>query len=169
MICANVKGATGVRTQLNDTLIFSEVSRSTFNTLLGFSFYNSNSLWEIRIFPKSIQRIKEKLKAGTRRSNPVNANNKIQKLDRVICGWVNYFAIAKAKKFMQRLDEMVRVCLRMGIWSSWKRIRTKIRNFIRLGVSSQRAYMWGNSSKRYCKVAHSPILSTTLNDNYWPK
>lgn len=70
---------------------------------------------------------------------------------------------------MQRLDAMVRVRLRMGIWYSWKRIRTKIRNLIRFGVSKQQAYMWGNSSKRYCKVAHSPILTTTLNDNYWSK
>lgn len=146
-----------------------KVSRPTSSTLLGFSFYKSKSQWEIRISPKSINRIKEKLKAGTRRNSPENARNKIQKLDRIIRGWVNYFAIAKAKKIMQRLDAMVRVRLRMGIWYSWKRIRTKIRNLIRFGVSKQLAYMWGNSSKRYCKVAHSPILTTTLNDNHWSK
>ncbi len=146
-----------------------KVCRPTSSTLLGFSFYKSKSQWEIRISPKSINRIKDKLKAGTRRSSPDNARNKIQKLDRIIRGWVNYFAIAKAKKIMQRLDAMVRVRLRMGIWYSWKRIRTKIRNLIRFGVSKQQAYMWGNSSKRYCKVAHSPILTTTLNDNYWSK
>jgi RNA-directed DNA polymerase len=144
-----------------------KVSRPTSSTLLGFSFYRSKSQWEIRISPKSIQRIKEKLKAGTRRNNPENARIKIQKLERIIRGWVNYFALAKAKTIMRQLDEMVRVRLRMGIWHSWKRIRTKIRSLIRLGVGKQQAYMWGNSSKRYCKVAHSPILLTTLNDSYW--
>jgi len=146
-----------------------KVSRPTSSTLLGFSFYRSKSQWEIRISPKSIKRIKEKLKAGTRRNNPENARIKIQKLERIIRGWVNYFAIAKAKTIMQQLDEMVRVRLRMGIWNSWKRIRTKVRNLIRLGVGKQKAYMWGNSSKRYCKIAHSPILTTTLNDSYWTK
>lgn len=146
-----------------------KVSRPTSSTLLGFSFYKSKSQWEIRISPKSIKRIKEKLRAGTRRSNPENARIKIQKLDRIIRGWVNYFAIAKAKSVMQQLDEMVRVRLRMGVWNSWKRIRTKVRNLIRLGVNRQKAYMWGNSSKRYCKIAHSPILLTTLNDGYWTK
>jgi RNA-directed DNA polymerase len=146
-----------------------KVSRPTSSTLLGFSFYKSKSQWEIRISPQSIQRIKEKLKAGTRRNNPENARIKIQKLERIIRGWVNYFAIAKAKAIMQQLDEIVRVRLRMGIWNNWKRIRTKIRNLIRLGVGKQQAYMWGNSSKRYCKIAHSPILTTTLNDSYWTK
>jgi RNA-directed DNA polymerase len=70
---------------------------------------------------------------------------------------------------MRQLDEMVRTRLRIGMWHCWKRIRTKIRNLIRLGVNSQKAYMWGDSSKRYCKIAHSPILTTTLNDNYWLK
>jgi RNA-directed DNA polymerase len=146
-----------------------KISRPTSSSLLGFSFYRSKSQWEIRISPKSIKRIKEKLKAGTKRNNPENVRAKIQKLERIIRGWVNYFAIAKAKSIMQQLDEMVKVRLRMGVWHSWKRIRTKIRNLIKLGVSRQKAYMWGNSSKRYCKVAHSPILLTTLNDKFWSK
>lgn len=146
-----------------------KVSKPTSSSLLGFSFYKSNSQWELRIAPKSIQRIKEKVKAGTQRNNPENARIKIQKLDKIIRGWVNYFAIAKAKSIMQELDELVRVRLRMGLWCNWKRIKTKIRNLIRLGVSREKAYMWGNSSKRYCRVAHSPILLTTLNNKYWSK
>lgn len=146
-----------------------KVSRPTSSTLLGFSFYKNSSQWEIRISPKSIKRIKEKLKAGTQRRNPENTRIKIQKLDKIIRGWVNYFAIAKAKSIMQHLDEMVKSRLRMGLWHSWKRIRTKIRNLIRLGINKEKAYMWGNTSKRYCKVAHSPILLTTLNNNFWLK
>lgn len=146
-----------------------KVSRPRSSTLFGFSFYKSKSQWEIRIAPKSIKRIKEKLKAATQRSNPENARIKIQKLDKITRGWVNYFVIAKAKSIMQQLDEMVKVRLRIGVWHSWKRIRTKIRNLIRLGVNKERAYMWGNSSKRYCKIAHSPILLTTLNNSYWLK
>jgi len=50
-----------------------KVSRPTQSTLLGFSFYKSKDRWEIRIATKSIKRIKEKLKAKTRRNNPENA------------------------------------------------------------------------------------------------
>ena len=144
-----------------------KVNRPTSSTLLGFSFYKSKDQWEIRIARKSIKRIKEKLKAKTQRNNPSNARVKIHSLEAMIRGWVNYFAIAKAKSVMQHLDEMVRVRLRIGAWKSWKRIKTRISRLISLGVDKQKAYMWGNSSKRYCKLAHSPILTTTLNDSYW--
>ena len=146
-----------------------KVSRPTGSTLLGFSFYRSKDQWEIRISSKSVSRIKAKLKANTQRNNPTNARIKIQKLETIIRGWVNYFVIAKAKSIMQQLDEMVRVRLRIGEWKHWKRIKTKIRKLISLGVNKYKAYEWGNSSKGYCKIAHSPVLQTTLTDNYWRK
>ena len=146
-----------------------KVSRPMGSMLLGFSFYKSKDQWEIRISSKSVSRIKAKLKANTQRNNPANARIKIQKLETIIRGWVNYFVIAKAKSIMQQLDEMVRVRLRIGEWKHWKRIKTKIRKLISLGVNKHKAYMWGNSSKGYCKIAHSPVLQTTLTDNYWRK
>ena len=146
-----------------------KVSRPMGSMLLGFSFYKSKDQWEIRISSKSVSRIKAKLKANTQRNNPANARIKIQKLETIIRGWVNYFVIAKAKSIMQQLDEMVRVRLRIGEWKQWKRIKTKIRKLISLGVNKYKAYEWGNSSKGYCKIAHSPVLQTTLTDNHWRK
>lgn len=146
-----------------------KVSRPVESTLLGFSFYKSKDQWEIRLSSKTVQRIKDKVRGNTLRNDPSNSRIKIQKLERIIRGWVNYFVIAKAKKIMQQLDEMVRVRLRIGEWKRWKRIKTKIRELIKLGVKKHKAYEWGNSSKGYCRMAHSPILHTTLKDNYWTK
>lgn len=103
----------------------SKVSRPTESTLLGFSFYRSEKGWEIRIAPKSLVRIKKKMKEQTRRKDPTPAKEKIKKMEAIIRGWVNYFAIAKAKSKMQQLDEQVRTRLRMGIWKQWKKGRTK--------------------------------------------
>ncbi len=61
---------------------------------------------------------------------------------------------------------MVKVRLRICEWKNWKRIKTKIRRLTALGVEKHKAYMWANSSKRYCKLAHSFVLSTTLNNSY---
>jgi len=94
----------------------SKVSRPNESTLLGFSFYRSKSGWEIRIAPKSLVRIKQKMKKRTKRNDPSPAKDKIKKMEAVIRGWVNYFSIAKAKSKMQELDELVRTRLRMGIW-----------------------------------------------------
>lgn len=146
-----------------------KISQPYQSTLLGFSFYRKEGEWKIRIAPKALERIKEKLRSKTKRNDPSNASEKIKKIEAVARGWVNYFSIATSKSVMKRLDEMVRVRLRMGIWKQWKKPRTKISNLIKLGVSHWKAYQWGNSSLGYCRIAHSPILCTTLNNEYFQR
>jgi RNA-directed DNA polymerase len=146
-----------------------KISRPTGSQLLGFSFYRSKEKYEIRISKKSLKRIKEKCKHITRSSDPAPEQAKLKKLEAVIRGWVSYFKIAKAKSNMQQLDEMVRTRLRITTWRRWKRPKTKVINLIKLGIAKSKAYMWGNSSKGACRVAHSPILMRTLNIGYWRK
>lgn len=147
----------------------SKVSRPMESTLLGFSFYNDKGKWAIRIARKSLKRVKKKCKVVTERNNGSNTGKKILKLKSIITGWVNYFSIAKAGKAMQQLDECVRTRLRMGLWKEWKNGRTRVANLLKLKVSKQKSYEWGNSSKGYCRMAHSPILCTTLNNAYFGK
>ncbi len=145
----------------------SKVSRPNESTLLGFSFYRSKEGWEVRIAPKSLERIKKKMKEKTKRNDPTPVKEKIQKIEAVIRGWINYFAIAKGKKKMEELDELVRTSLRTGIWTQWKKPKTKRIHLIKLGISKQKAYEWSNSRKGYCRVAHSPILCRALNNEYF--
>ena len=147
----------------------SKVSTPAESTLLGFSFYNDKGNWAIRIAKKSINRIRKKSKEITQRSNGNNTRQKIVKLKSIITGWVNYFSIAKAKSTLQQLDECVRTRLRMSIWKEWKRCKTRVANLLKLKVSKQKSYEWGNSSRGYCRAAHSPILCTTLNNAYFAK
>lgn len=147
----------------------SKVSRPTESTLLGFSFYRSEKGWEIRIAPKSLERIKKKMKEQTQRNDPTPAKEKIKKMEATIRGWVNYFSIAKAKNKMQQLDELVRTRLRMGIWKQWKRIKTKAMNLQKLGINKQKAYEWSNSRQGFCRVAHSPILCRALDNEYFTR
>jgi RNA-directed DNA polymerase len=141
-----------------------QVSKPQQSTLLGFSFFRSKDKWEIRIAPKSLKRIKEKIKAKTKRNDPGNAKEKIRKLEAVIEGWVNYFRIARAKKAMQTLDELARTRIRLGIWKQWKRPRTRIKNLRKLGASQVDAERWGNSSWGYCCMAHHPAMYTTVTN-----
>lgn len=145
------------------------ISRPTESQLLGFFFYKDNEEYEIRISKKSLNRIKEKCKRITRSGDPTPQQAKLKKLEAVVRGWVNYFKIAKAKKSMQRLDEMIRTRLRITTWRRWKLIRTKVTNLIKLGIAKSKAYWWANSSKGACRIAHSPILCRTLNIEYWRK
>ena len=145
----------------------STVSRPLESTLLGFSFYSDKGKWAVRIAKKSIERIKAKSKKITERSNGSSTKEKLLKMQPLIEGWVNYFSIANARSIMQELDKCVRTRLRMGLWKEWKNCKTRITNLLKLKASRQKAYEWGNSSRGYCRVAHSPILCTTLNNAYF--
>jgi RNA-directed DNA polymerase len=147
----------------------SKVSRPQDSTLLGFSFYRNKGEWQIRIAPKSIKRIKAKMKEQTQRNDPKPMKEKIKKMDSVIRGWVNYFSIAKAKSKMQELDELVRTRLRIGLWKQWKTPKARVGNLIRLGINRHKAHEWGNTGKGYARTAHSPILCQTLDNAYFTK
>ena len=145
----------------------SMVSRPTESTLLGFSFYNDKGKWAVRIAKKSVERIKAKSKKIIAQNNGSNNKEKLLKMKSLIQGWVNYFSIANAKSIMEQLDASVRTRLRIGLWKEWKNCKTRVLNLLKLKASKQKAYEWGNSSRGFCRVAHSPILCTTLNNAYF--
>jgi len=144
-----------------------KISCPTKSSLLGFSFYKTNKDWEIRVSPKSVQRIIKRCKVITSRSNGKSIKEKINQLNPIVTGWVNYFVIAKAKRAMQEIDGSIRTRLRMCKWKEWKRPKTRRRNLQELGVNKQMAYEWSYSSRSYCRIAHSPILCRSLNNEYW--
>ena len=147
----------------------SKVSRPEDSTLLGFSFYRSSKGWQIRVAPKSLERIKRKLKGKTSRNDPAPPKEKIGQMEAVILGWVNYFSLAKDAGAMRELDKWVRTRLRIGIWKQWKHPKTRARNLLGLGIKRGMALEWGTSRKGYCRIAHSPILCRALNNDYFTR
>ena len=142
----------------------SKVSRPEQSTLLGFSFYRKNGKWEIRIAPKSLKKIKGKMRAATSRKDPTKVAEKIKKMESVIVGWVNYFRIARAKTIMKKLDSMVRHRLRMGIWKQWKTPQARMKSLRKLGISKNRYYHWGKSSSSYCRIAKNQVMKQAVSN-----
>ena len=147
----------------------SKISRPPQSTLLGFSFYKHKGKWMLRVAQKSRDKMRDKIKLHLKRNEPSSLRNKLIGLKAVIIGWVNYFIIADSKTTFQKLDELARTRSRICQWHQWKRVRTRIKNLKRLGVNGRRAYMWGNTSLGACRVAHSPILTSTLTSEYLSK
>ena len=50
----------------------------------------------------------------------------------------------------------------MVIWKQWKRVKTKLRNLISLGVDKNKAFEWANTRKGYWRIAGSYILNTSI-------
>ncbi|MBR2229968.1 MAG: group II intron reverse transcriptase/maturase, partial [Prevotella sp.] len=54
--------------------------------------------------------------------------------------------------------------LRMCIWKSWKKPRTRVNNLIQCGIDRWHAYQWGNTGKGYWRIADSWILARAIGD-----
>jgi RNA-directed DNA polymerase len=147
----------------------SKISRPHRSSLLGISFYRGKTGWEMRISSKSLFRIKQKIKGITQRNAAIAIGKRIEKLETMLRGWVNYFILSNAKKHMLSLDEMIRIRLRMILWKSWKKPGARMKHLIALGIERGKAYEWSNSRKGYCRIAHSPILCRALNNAYFTK
>ncbi|GBF78468.1 group II intron reverse transcriptase/maturase [Paenibacillus sp. 598K] len=132
---------------------------------LGFSFYAAKGETGVRIHPKSIAKMKAKIKAYTSRSNGMGNEERAEKLRRYIMGWVNYFKIADMKSLLQTTDEWMRRRIRMVYWKQWKRVKTKFKMLQSLGARKQKAWEFANTRKGYWRTSGSPILSTTLGNN----
>ena len=57
----------------------------------------------------------------------------------------------------------------MCFWKQWKNIKTRHDNLVKLGIDPRKAWEYANTRKSYWRVANSPILSRTLDNEYLRK
>lgn len=131
---------------------------------LGYSFYENGKGGRLRLHPKSISKMKERIKMLTSRSNGWGDARRKETLKQYIIGWVNYFKLADMKNLLPQVDEWYRRRIRMIIWKQWKRIRTRLRNLIKLGIVKYKAWEFANTRKGYWRIANSPILNTSITN-----
>jgi len=132
---------------------------------LGYSFYVVKGEGRLRVHPKSIAKMKGRIRSLTSRSNGWGNVRRKEALRQYITGWVNYFKLADMKSLLSRVDEWYRRRLRMVIWKQWKRIRTRGRNLMKLGISKYKAWEWANTRKGYWHTANSFILTRSVTSD----
>ena len=137
------------------------VSRIKF---LGYSFYVYKGEGRLRVHPKSIAKMKERIRMLTSRSNGWGYSRRKEALRQYITGWVNYFKLADMTKLLSNVDEWYRRRLRMVIWKQWKRVRTRGRNLTKLGINKYLAWEWANTRKSYWHTAKCAILNRSVTN-----
>ena len=128
----------------------SKVARPNQIKYLGYGFYYT-STGKIKLKPhlKSIQKFKRKLKQLTKRSLSISLNERIEKLNQVIRGWINYFKIADMKRNMQIITSHLNRRIRCIIWKQWKCSSKRIESLIKLGCNKEKAKALAYSRKSY--------------------
>lgn len=89
---------------------------------LGFGFYKDTKAgeWKCRPHEESVKKFKRTLKNLTIRNQSMKLSVRVQRLNWVIRGWINYFAIGSMKTAMADIDAHLRTRLRVIIWKQWK-------------------------------------------------
>ncbi len=61
-------------------------------------------------------------------------DERIQRLNWVIRGWINYFRIGKMKYQMMKIDEHLRTRMRVVVWKQWKTNQKRYWGLRKLGA-----------------------------------
>ena len=143
----------------------SKVSKPNDIKYLGFGFFmdKNDGLWKAKPHAKSVEKLKLKLKKLTSRRWSISLDERLGKIKKTIVGWTNYYKIGYWKNIARMIDAHVRFRIRMCIWKQWKRINTKKKALISLGVPKREAWMLANSRKAYARCAIS-FLNTVLTN-----
>lgn len=133
---------------------------------LGYSFYKNKSGFRLSVHSQSYAKLKVRLKELTGRSNGMGYESRKESLHLFIRGWIEYFKQADMQTRLKEIDQWLRRRLRMCIWKSWKKIKTRFRNLVRCGIDKVRALPYANARQGYWRMAGNPILNEAIsNDN----
>ena len=132
---------------------------------LGYTFYfDKEGKCQLTLHPKTIEKLKLKLKKLTSRSNGMGYAQRKEALNLFIRGWVGYYKLARMKTILGRIDSWLRRRIRMCIWKSWKNPRTRIANLIKCGVPKWQAQRHG-WTKGYWRAAGMPDCARAMSNS----
>ncbi|WP_449404349.1 group II intron reverse transcriptase/maturase [Kaistella haifensis] len=98
--------------------------------LLGFGFESTykkgdKGKYQLVVGKKAWTQLKERLKSLTRKTAPISFDERIQKINEVQRGWLNYFRGTSIKGKLLNFDGWLRNRLRYCIWHDWKKPERK--------------------------------------------
>lgn len=133
----------------------SKVTRPSQLKYLGFSFYYDTKAksWMSRPHEDSVRKFEKKLKMLTQRKWSINFRKRLEKLNEVIRGWINYFSSSSMKAKMERIDAHLRTRLRTIVWKMWKVPSKRQWGLQKLGVNKSLAKLTSYAGNHYQWVA----------------
>lgn len=143
----------------------SKVDRPQGLKYLGFGFYFDSHAHAYKAKPhaKSVEKFKARMKQLTCRSWGVSNSYKIEKLNQLVRGWINYFKIGSMKTLCAKLDGSIRYRLRMCIWKHWKTPQNKEKNLVQLGIPRWVAHKVANTGNRIAHMCHNGWVQKAIS------
>jgi RNA-directed DNA polymerase len=165
-VMASVRGFLTERLKLKVNEAKSALDRPWKRKFLGFSFLAGKEA-KIRLAPRSMERVKGKLREMTRRTRSQEMKERIRAINAYVGGWMGYFALVETPSVLAELDSWLRHRLRACLWKQWKRVRTRYRELRALRLPERVVGLMANTRKGPWRIAASPPLQQGLNNTYW--
>ena len=120
---------------------------------LGYTFYRYKGKCRFRVHPKSIEKMKDKIRKLTDRNKGISNEVREKKYQEYVQGWVNYFRLADMKSLLKTTDEWARRRIRAVYWKQWKKTRTKYQMLRALKLEHWKAMELAMSRKKYWRMS----------------
>ncbi len=143
----------------------SKITRPRNLKYLGFGFWKDGRAdqWKARPHQDSINSFKNKLKRLTQRKWSISFTERLEKLNQVIRGWINYFLIGSMKGVLTDIDSRLRTRLRMIIWKMWKVPSKRQWGLQKLGINKDLAKLTSYCGDRYYFVATKTCVTKAIS------
>ena len=138
------------------------ITKPTKLKYLGFGFWKSKEGWRARPHEDSVAKFKRAIKKLCKRSWSVNLTYRIEKINAVTRGWINYFALGDMKTKLQSIDEHLRLQMRIIIWKQWKVPKKREWGLKKLGVKPWIAHET-SYIKGYMKAVRLPQITKAIS------
>jgi RNA-directed DNA polymerase len=117
--------------------------------------------------PRSIQRVKQRIRAITRRNRGVSFAQVIGELNSFLTGWVTYFRYAECRTWLRRLDEWIRRKLRCFRLKQCKCPKALFNFLHQLGVSRESARELAGTGRGWWCISRCPQAHQAMNQSWF--
>lgn len=129
-VAASIKAFLKRKLKLTVNESKSKVRKANELEYLGFQFKGNDIRWSDKAYLEFRRRVKE----YTGRSWGVSMSFRLKRLAQYLRGWMGYFGIAKYYTPIPLIDSWLRRRIRACFWKTWRRVRTRVRELLKLGV-----------------------------------
>ena len=132
---------------------------------LGFSFWKSADGWKAKPHDESFIKLFRKLKMLLKRSWSVENDYRIERINQVLRGWINYYRKSSMKNKIARLGEWLRNAMRVVIWKQWKVSQKRIEALVRLKIDREEAKGLTFCRRGYQFISHSCVVKRAISNS----
>ena len=115
-----------------------------------------------RLLESSTRYLEEKLKELSSRKLCQSIKPSLERIKVYARGWLNYYGIASMKSNMNDVNGWLYHRIRMCIWKQWKRVRSRYRNLMGMGVPKDLAWKAANSRRGYWFTTHTVVINMAM-------